>query len=224
MGAIVNAISVVIFGLIGIFIKGGISERLKEHVLHAIGLCVVVFGASGALKSTKTLVLVLSLVIGAIIGEVLDLDQKVNHFVRKMTKKYGQTGSKNIAEGFIVASNFMCIGSMVIVGSLESGLTGDDTTLYAKSILDAITALLLSSTLGVGVVFASIPVLIIEGALIILASLLAPILVPEMIVEIVAVGSILLIGLGLNVLGVTKLKILNYVPAVILPGILMLFL
>lgn len=223
MAVILNSLAVIVGSLLGLLIQGNIKEEMKKHLMSGIGLCVIIFGLNGALKSNQSLVMILSIVIGAFIGEWLDLENKLDDFISKLTKKYTNEDSHRIAEAFIAASSFMCIGSMVIVGSLESGLLGQNTTLYAKTIMDFITAILLASTMGVGVIFASIPILLIEGGLTILATLLAPIFVEKVIVEVVAVGSILLIGLGFNVLGISKLKIVNYIPAILLPIILMLF-
>lgn len=223
MAVILNSLAVIVGSLLGLLIQGNIKEEMKKHLMSGIGLCVIIFGLNGALKSNQSLVMILSIVIGAFIGEWLDLENKLDAFISKLTKKYTNEDSHHIAEAFIAASSFMCIGSMIIVGSLESGLLGQNTTLYAKTIMDFITAILLASTMGVGVIFASIPVLLIEGGLTILATLLAPIFVEKVIVEVVAVGSILLIGLGFNVLGISKLKIVNYIPAILLPIILMLF-
>lgn len=224
MGAIVDAIAVIIAGAIGLIIKEGIPVRVNERLIQAIALCIIAIGISGAIKGQETLVQIISMTLGTVIGEGFDLDQGIQRFSNFLqTKLQKWPELAGIGEGFISASMLFCIGSMVIVGSLESGLTGNNTTLYAKAVIDGITALLLASSLGVGVIFGAFPVLIIEGGLTLFAGLLAPLLTPLVINEMIALGSIILIGLGLNMLEVTQLKIMNFVPAMLFPAILMLF-
>lgn len=225
MGAIVNSIVVVITSLIGLLIGQRIPEKMNRAIMQGIGLVVITIGISGAVNGVNTLVLILSMVIGIVIGEGLDIHQCINLFIEKATKRLsGDKDQSEFTQAFMTATMLFCIGSMAIVGSLESGLTGDNATLYTKSVIDGISAVLFSSSLGIGVLFASIPLLLYQGSLIIFAQLLAPILSDAVILEMTTVGSVLLIGMGLNMLDITDFKMMNFIPAIFLPILLMLFL
>lgn len=225
MGAIVNSIVVVITSLIGLLIGQRIPEKMNRAIMQGIGLVVITIGISGAVNGVNTLVLILSMVIGIVIGEGLDIHQRINLFIEKATKRLsGDKDQSEFTQAFMTATMLFCIGSMAIVGSLESGLTGDNATLYTKSVIDGISAVLFSSSLGIGVLFASIPLLLYQGSLIIFAQLLAPILSDAVILEMTTVGSVLLIGMGLNMLDITDFKMMNFIPAIFLPILLMLFL
>lgn len=225
MGAIVNSIVVVITSLIGLLIGQRIPEKMNRAIMQGIGLVVITIGVSGAVNGVNTLVLILSMVIGIVIGEGLDIHQRINLFIEKATKRLnGDKVQSEFTQAFMTATMLFCIGSMAIVGSLESGLTGDNATLYTKSVIDGISAVLFSSSLGIGVLFASIPLLLYQGSLIVFAQLLAPILSDAVILEMTTVGSVLLIGMGLNMLDITDFKMMNFIPAIFLPILLMLFL
>lgn len=225
MGAVVNALAIVGCGSIGLFFNTGIPERFHERLMQGIALCVVTLGINGAIQGQETIIMILSIVVGILIGEGFDFDSKLTKMVQKLEEKVQHLDHfKNLGQGFISASLIFCVGSMAILGSLESGLTGDNTTLFTKSILDGITSILLASSLGAGVLLSSVPVLIIQGSITLFAFILEPLLSAAVITEIICVGSILLIGLGLNMIGLTKLKILNFTPAIFLPILFMLFL
>ena len=216
---------VVITSLIGLLIGQRIPEKMNRAIMQGIGLVVITIGVSGAVNGVNTLVLILSMVIGIVIGEGLDIHQCINLFIEKATKRLsGDKDQSEFTQAFMIATMLFCIGSMAIVGSLESGLTGDNATLYTKSVIDGISAVLFSSSLGIGVLFASIPLLLYQGSLIVFAQLLAPILSDAVILEMTTVGSVLLIGMGLNILDITDFKMMNFIPAIFLPILLMLFL
>ena len=216
---------VVITSLIGLLIGQRIPEKMNRAIMQGIGLVVITIGISGAVNGVNTLVLILSMVIGIVIGEGLDIHQCINLFIEKATKRLsGDKDQSEFTQAFMTATMLFCIGSMAIVGSLESGLTGDNATLYTKSVIDGISAVLFSSSLGIGVLFASIPLLLYQGSLIVFAQLLAPILSDAVILEMTTVGSVLLIGMGLNMLDITDFKMMNFIPAIFLPILLMLFL
>lgn len=224
MGAVVNAVTIVICGLIGMGFKAGIPDRLNERLMHGIGLCVLVLGIVGVITVENTIVMIVSILLGTLIGEGLDLDAMIKKAVNKIERKIQHLKfASNLGEGFIAATMIFCVGSMAIVGSLESGLLGINSTLYAKSILDGIMSILLGSSLGAGVILASLPVLFYQGSIILLSGAMAPYLGDAVVNEVVVVGSLLLIGLGLNLLDITELKIMNYVPAMIFPVIIMQF-
>lgn len=224
MGAVVNAVTIVVCGIIGIIFKAGIPDRFNERIMHGIGLCVLVLGIVGVTSLDNSIVMIISVLIGTLIGEGLQLEEKINQLVKKLENKVKHIHYlNNLGEGFIAASMIFCVGSMAIIGSLESGLLGDNSTLYAKSILDGIVSILLGSSLGAGVILSAIPVLLYQGGITLMAGAMEPFLASAVINEVVVVGSLLLIGLGLNLLDITELKIMNYVPAIILPIIIMQF-
>jgi len=218
LGAVVNCIAVVIGASIGLLLKRGLPEKISTTIMNGLGLCVLYIGISGSLSGENVLIAIISIALGALIGEGLDLDEKLNRFGHML-----KTDSSTFAQGFITASLLFCVGAMAIVGSLQSGLSANHETLFAKSLIDGIASLVLASSLGAGVMLSGALVLIYEGSLILLAKVIEPFLTTAMINEITCVGSLLIIGIAFNMLGVTKLKITNYVPAVLITILLCLF-
>ncbi len=201
--------------------KGGPKEGegLSDTILKGLALCVLIVGIAGAINFEDPIILILSMAVGGLIGTLLDLDGKVSALGDWVEKKCaGHFG--RVSEGFVSACLLFCVGAMAITGPLESGLTLDHTTQYTKSILDLVASIVLASSLGFGVMLSAAVVLIYQGSITLLASVVAPYLGSEVICEMTAVGSLLIIGIGLNVLGVTKLKLMNYVPAIFLPILL----
>ncbi|MHC1747889.1 MAG: DUF554 domain-containing protein [Cellulosilyticaceae bacterium] len=182
----------------------------------------IIIGITFSTKSSNILIVILSLVIGAVIGEWLDVDKHLNHFGSFAEKKLSHNNA-HFAEGFVTASLLFCVGSMAIMGSLESGLSHNHTILYTKSFMDGISALIFSTTMGVGVLLSSVSVLVYQGLITILASFIAPYLSQTVITEMNAVGGILLIGIGLSLLDLKKIKVANLLPALLLPPLIMLF-
>lgn len=221
IGVIANTITVLIGSLCGLLLSRGIPGKVSDTVMRAIGLCTLYIGISGALEGENTLVLILSMAIGTMIGVWLDIDKHFTQAVEKIETKFRRgDGKVSLAEGFISASLLFCVGAMTIVGSLQAGLTGDNRMLFTKSILDLISSFLFASTLGIGVVASAGFVFVFQGAIVLAATWLAPLLSDAVIAEMTCAGSLLIVALGLNLIGVTKLKILNYLPAVFLPILL----
>lgn len=217
-GVLVNVATVLLGGGIGLLLKKGIPERVSQAVMTAIGLCTVYIGIDGALEGGNTIVLIVSMALGTVAGTLIDIDgkiEKLGTFIEKKASKK-ESGKLNIAQGFMTASLLFCIGAMTIVGSLNAGLNGDNKLLFTKSVLDLISSCMLASTLGIGVLFAALFVLVYQGGLVLLAGLLQNVLTDAALVaEITCAGSVMIIGLGLNILGVTKLKVANYLPALL---------
>ena len=217
VGVIVNTITVILGSLVGLLLKKGIPEKISKATMVAIGLCTLYIGIDGALEGSNAIILIVSMVLGTIVGTWIDLDDKIyklGAFVEKKMKKPG--GTTSVAEGFVTASLLFCVGAMTIVGSLNAGLSGDNTLLFTKSILDLISSCMLASTLGIGVVFAAVFVFCFQGVLVLCAGLLQNVLTdPAIIAEITCAGSVMIIGLGLNLLGISKFKIANFLPAII---------
>lgn len=218
LGTIVNTVAIVVGSLLGLLLKGGIPQRFNDMIMKALGLSVLYIGISGSLKSTDTLLLILSLIIGAIIGELLDIDKWLNNLgqtIENRFKKLNKGGS--IAEGFVSASLLFCIGSMAIVGSIQSGLEGNHEMLYVKSMLDGITSIIYASSMGIGVIFSAVAVFLYQGAITLAAGFLGSVLLEGQIANITGIGSILIMGLGFNLLGLAKIKVANFLPAIFIP-------
>jgi Uncharacterized membrane protein, possible Na+ channel or pump len=218
IGVFVNVATVLLGSAVGLLFRKGIPERISKALMLAIGMCTIYIGIDGALEGSKTIVLILSMVFGTLIGTLIDIDDKINRvglFIEKKLKREGEKSS--IAEGFMTGSLLFCVGAMTIVGSLNAGLKGDNTLIFTKSILDLISSCLLASTLGIGVMFSALFVLVVQGGLVLLAGLLQNVLTdPALIAELTCAGSVMIIALGLNLLGVTKLKVANFLPALLL--------
>lgn len=221
IGVAVNTATVLTGSLLGLLFKKGIPKKYKDNLMKGIGLCTIFIGISGALKGENTIVLILSMVIGILIGTLIDIDKRFNSLSKKIENKFKKSNSEiSFAEGFVTACLVFCIGSMTIVGSLEAGLNGDNKMIFIKSILDLISSFVLASTLGVGVMASAVFVLIFQSAIVLLANAAAPFLTNAVITEMVCVGSILIFALGLDLTGIKKLKVMNYLPAVFIPIIL----
>ena len=216
LGTIVNSIAIIFGALLGIIIKKGMKEKYKTTVMDGIGLSVVIIGIMGGIESNNIILIIASIVVGSIVGEILDIDSKLENLGNNMEKRFGK-GDSNFSKGFVTASLVYCIGAMAIVGALESGLTGNHETLFAKSILDGITAIIFSSTFGIGVAFAAIPVFIYQGIITLLANSAKDLLTTNVINEMSAVGGILILAIGINILGIKKIKVANMLPSIIIP-------
>lgn len=220
LGPIVNGAAIVVCALIGILVgkyfKHGLSGRFEDIIKKAIGLSIVYIGIAGAMDNKHVMMLILSMVFGSIIGEWLNIDKGMNMLGLWAEKKFG-FGEGNFAKGFVTASILYCTGSMAIVGAMQSGLQGNHEMLYAKSILDGVIGIVFASTMGVGVAFSAIPVLLYEGAIALGAGYIKDWLTPEIISEMSAVGSLLIAALGFNFLEIKEIKVANMIPAIFLP-------
>ncbi|MBQ3532547.1 MAG: DUF554 domain-containing protein [Oscillospiraceae bacterium] len=214
-GALVNFITVVAGTLVGLVAGKFLNERIRAATMSAVALITIGIAVPGLLNSTKPLVPILSLVIGTVIGEALDIDRAVNRLGDKLQERF--KGKGKITEGFVTGTLVFAVGAMTIMGSLDSGLKNDHTVLIAKSVIDGISSIIFASTMGVGVAFAGVSVFVIEGGISLLASLVAPLLTEVVINEITFVGSLLILGISFNLLGLTKIKLLNMMPAMFLP-------
>ena len=216
LGVIVNTITVLIGSTVGLICKRAIPERITRAIMLAIGLCTVYIGISGSLEGENTLVLILSMVFGTAVGTAIDLDRRITQLGELVNQKFKRAdGGVSLTEGFVTASLLFCVGAMTIVGSLNAGLRGDNEMLFTKSLLDLISSCMLSVSLGVGVMCAAAFVFVFQGALVLLAQFLAPILSAAAIAEITCAGSLMILALGLNLIGLTKLKVANFLPALI---------
>ena len=204
---------------LGLLLRKGIPERLRETVVQGQGLCVILIGLSGALKTGDTLCMIICMVAGALIGAAINIEKRLNDLgtflERKVTRGQGETGS--VAKGFVSASLLFCVGAMAIVGAMDSGLRGDHSTLIAKSALDGISAIFFASSLGIGVGLSAFAVLIYQGAIALLAMWIEPLLTETVITEMSAVGGLLIVGIGLNMIYDKHIPVGNLLPAIFLP-------
>lgn len=216
---IADVIAILIGGTLGYLAKKLIPESWNDIIMKGLGLADIYIGVMGFLEGGNTMILIVAIVFGAMIGEGLKIEQRFDRLAEKAEKKFdGDSGKSDFAQGFITASLTMCVGAMVVVGSLNAGLKGDIDLLLTKTALDGFGALMFAASMGIGVIFAAAPVLIIEGGIVLLAGVLEPFLTGEVVGEMTCVGSLLIVGLGLNLMiDGCKLKLMNYMPAMFLP-------
>ncbi|MGE4353334.1 MAG: DUF554 domain-containing protein [Oscillospiraceae bacterium] len=221
LGVITNVIAILIGSTIGLSFKRGIPQRLTDAVMLGLGLCTVYIGISGMLKGENTLITIISVALGAIIGTLLDIDGKINRLGNWVSCRFSRSGGQSlVAQGFVTASLLFCIGAMTIVGSLNAGLRGDNELLFTKSLLDFISSIMLSVSFGIGVILSSIFVLVFQGGIVLLSGVLAPLLTDSAIAEMTCAGSVIIFALGLNIVGITKIKVTDYSPAILLAPVL----
>ena len=220
-GVLINAAAVAAGGVLGTLGGRLMPEKMKQTVLAATGLVSIGIGISGAIGSSNQLIPILSLVIGSVIGELLHIEDGVTRAGDWLQKRFGKSGS--ITEGFVTGSLVFAVGAMAVMGSLESGLKNDHTILMTKSVIDMAGSVAFAGSLGIGVAFSALSILVLEGTVTLLASLLTGVLTDAVITDISVTGSLIIIGVGLNVLGLTKLRIMNMTPALLLPILLCRF-
>lgn len=223
LGTLVNGALIIIGTLIG-KVLNRIPEEMKNTVMYAIGLAVMVLGIQMGFKSQNFIIVIISLVVGAVLGEAWKLEEKLNNLGLWLEKKVGSSGKGSIAEGFVTATLIFVIGAMAIIGALNSGIRGDHSVLYTKSLIDGFTAIILTTTLGIGVVFSAIPVVLYEGLIALFATqidrFVPQVLMDQFIVEMTATGGIMILAIGLNLTGITKVKVANLLPSILVTGII----
>ncbi|MEK4027452.1 MULTISPECIES: DUF554 domain-containing protein [Bacillaceae] len=221
-GSIVNGLTIVLGAMLGKWLNR-IPEGIKGTVMQAIGLAVVVLGLQMGLKSEDFLTVIISLVIGAAIGEILMLDERLNRIGLWLEKKIGkETDETSISQGFVTATLIFVIGAMGIIGALDSGIRGNHEVLLTKAIIDGVTALILTTTLGIGVIFSAVPVVLYQGIIALFATQIDRFVPKEwmdaFIVEMTATGGIMILAIGLNLLGLTKVRVANLLPSLLVVG------
>lgn len=221
-GTLINGLAIILGSLIGTQLRN-IPERVKVTVMQAIALAVIVIGIGMGLKSENILIVIGSLAIGAVLGERWDIERKLNSLGKWLEKKTGAKEEGSFAKGFVTATLIYVVGAMAILGALDSGLRNDHAVLYTKSMLDGFSAILFTSTLGIGVLFSAFPVMIYQGTIAILATQIVKFIPQEVIdtfiVEMTATGGVMILAIGLNILGITKIRVANLLPAIIVVGV-----
>ena len=220
LGSLVNGGAIVVGGLVGMFAGKLLPERLRTSVMAALSLMTIGIAVPGLLKSSNALIPIISMVIGTIIGELLNIDAAVNKLGENLQKRF--SGSR-VTEGFVTGSLVFAIGALAVMGPLQSGLQHQHDLLFSKSVIDGVASIVFASTLGLGVALSGLMVFAVEGSIALLASVVAPYLGEAVVNEITFVGSLLIVGISLNLLGLTKLRILNTGPAILLPILLCRF-
>jgi uncharacterized protein len=223
LGTIVNGLLIIIGTMLGKLLTR-IPENMKATVMHGIGLSVMVLGLQMGFKSANFLIVILSLVIGAVIGEALKLEDKLNSVGDWLERKIGSKGEGSISQGFVTATLIFVIGAMAIIGALDSGIRGDHDVLYTKAIIDGFTALILTTTLGIGVLFSAIPVMLYQGTIALFATQIdkwiPQALMDSFILELTATGGVMIFAIGLNLIGLTRIRVANLLPGILVTAIL----
>src|SRR3989339_491742 len=218
-GTLINAGAIVVGSILGLLFHSNIPKKYIQIIFQAIGLFTLFVGIAMALKTSNYLILVFSMVIGAILGTMMDLEKLINRFSEKLKTKI-KTDNNKFSEGMISAFLLYCMGSMTILGAFEEGFGSSPNLLLAKSLMDGVSSIALSAGLGVGVIFSVVPLMLYQGGLTLFANLLNDKLSEPIINELSAVGGLMLIGMGLNILEIAKIKVINLLPALVIVVVL----
>ena len=216
IGTIINSLAIIFGCIIGLILKGHFPKRISVILFQGIGLTTLIIGIQMALQASEILLIILSMVIGGIIGETIDIEKRLDHLgnrIKKIFKK--QEGKERFTEGFITASLLYCVGSMAVMGAIEEGINGNPDILLAKSALGGISSIIFTASLGIGVLFSAIPVFLYQGTITKIAQLVKAWITIDMVNGMTAVGGILIIGLALGILEIKKIKVANLLPSLL---------
>lgn len=215
LGTVINTLAIIGGALLGLFFRRGFPDKIKFTIIQGIGLAVVLIGGKMAAETQNPLIIISSLVVGGILGELVDIEARLNNLGRWMEVKFSNgSGGGEFTKAFVSCSLIYCVGAMAIMGSLESGLRGNHQILYAKSMLDGISSIVFASSMGIGVAVSAIPVFLYQGAITLSAGFLQGILSSQVVAEMSATGGLLIIGIGLNILQIKEIKVGNLLPAI----------
>ena len=215
LGTLVNAVAIIVGSLTGYFFKNFIPDRFSDSIMKSISLAIVLIGVKMALTTENIILVICSMVIGTLLGEIVDIESKLEGAGDMLQKKI--SSDSNLSQGFVTSSLMYCVGSMAIIGAIEGGLLGKHDVLFAKSFLDGIISIALTASLGIGVIFSSVAVFLYQGSIVLLAGSLKDVLTDIVINEMTAVGGLLIMGLGINVFIRDRLKVGNMLPALFIP-------
>ena len=221
IGTLINCVAIMLGSALGLLLRRGMKESIAQTVMQGIGLSVILIGISVAITTGNTLLVIVSMAIGGVAGSLIDIDGKMNRLgawaQRKLTR--GDDENNTFAKGFVTASLVYCVGAMAVVGALDSGIRGDHSTLIAKAMLDGVTAIVFTSSLGIGVMLSAVPVLVYQGVIALLGNAIAPLLSDVVVNEMSAVGGLLIMAIGVNMLLDKDIKVANLLPAILIPFI-----
>ena len=221
IGVIINVITVLVGASIGLLFKKGIPEKVSKAAMIGLGACTLYIGISGSLCGENVLIVIASVVLGAITGTLLNIDGAINRLAEKVENRFKKEGQQvSLAEGLVSATLLFCIGSMTVTGSIQAGLTGDNSILITKATLDLVSSMMLASSLGAGVLLSAVSVFVIQGGLVLLAGIIAPYMNAGAINEMTCAGSLLIVMIGTNLMGITKIKVADYLPAILFAPII----
>lgn len=221
IGVAINTISVIIGSLLGLLLKKGIPERVNSAVMAGLGACTMYIGISGSLCGENVLILIAATVLGAIAGTLMNIDGAINRLAKWVEGKFKKSGGGvSVAEGLVTATLLFCVGSMTVTGSVQAGMTGDNSVLITKAMLDFVSSMMLASSLGIGVLLAAVSVFVIQGGLVLLAGVIAPFMSTGAINEMTCAGSLLIIIIGTNMMGMTKIKVADFLPSILFAPVL----
>lgn len=216
----VNVLTVLVGSTCGLLFRKAIPQKVADKVMAALGLCTVFLGVDGMIDpdygGALPLIIIVAMVFGTLAGALLRIDDGISRLGALVEAKFSSAEKGSVAQGFVTASLVFCVGSMTVVGSLQAGLQGDYTLLLTKSLLDLISSSMLAASLGVGVLFSSLFVLVFQGGLVLLSGVLQPVLTEGAVDAMVCAGALMMVALGLNLIGATKLKVADYLPALAL--------
>lgn len=221
LGTIINSLAILIGGFTGSLFKNKISSAYNETIMKALGLSVILIGLKGALQINNILLLIISLTLGTLVGELMKIEKGIENIGTWLERRF--SNQKGLAKGFVTASLVYCVGAMAIMGALKSGLTGNHDILFAKSLLDGISAIIFSSSLGIGVCFSAISVFLYQGIITLTATLMKPYLIPSVVNEMSAIGGLLIVAIGVNMLEIKRIKVGNMLPAIFIPLLYYIF-
>lgn len=234
LGTIINTAAVAVGGLLGMLLKKGIAQRFEKILMQALGLATIFIGAggvfkymltveNGALSTQGTMLLIFSLVIGCVIGQLLDIESKMEKLGTKLKSAVGRQNDSLFVDGFVTTSLIICVGAMAIVGAMEDGLTGDSSTLIAKSLLDFALVAVMASTYGLGAVFSALPIFVYQGAITLISAAFGAVISPELISQLSFVGSSLIFCVGVNLVRPKTFRVANMLPALLIPIVVEIF-
>lgn len=225
-GTLINVIAVILGGIIGIFCRKWIRESFKISLTHATGVCVMFIGISGALDelqkagggqslSSGTMMGIIAFALGTLVGEMLDIQQKMEDLGVWLRSKTGNGKDGSFVDGFVTTSLTVCIGAMAIVGAIQDGIAGDPSILFAKAVLDFIIVVILASSLGKGCVFAALPVAVLQGSITVLARLIEPVMTEQALSNVALTGAMMIFCIGINLIWENKIKVANMLPTIL---------
>ena len=223
LGTLPNCCAIIIGALLGVFCKRGLPEKWQETMMSSIALCILIIGVQMALKTQNIIIVIFSLVLGAIAGEIIDIEGAMNRLGKYLGNKLSSGDSSAaaaIGAGFVNASILFCSGAMAILGSIQDGLAADHTTLFAKATLDGLISLILSANLGIGVILSALSVGIYQGSITLLAGFIGPLVTDAMLAEITANGGIMIMAIGCNMLKISSIRIGNLLPGMLFAAVL----
>lgn len=220
IGTLINVAAIIAGSALGLLLRRSFKKSMADVLLQGLGLCVMLIGLMGAFKTGNMLLMILSVVVGGVAGSLLGINRRLNalgeYAQRKLVRESDQ-GASTFAQAFVTASLVFCVGAMAVVGALDSGIRGDHSTLIAKSALDGVASVVFAGALGPGVILSAVPVLLYQGAIALLGNVIAPLLSDTVVQEMSAVGGLLIVGIGLNMLLKSEIKVADLLPAIFVP-------